>query len=85
MHQQIYRIYGNGMRILLWDDNILGNPPLSSLISLNEIKLWLINKGLLRLADICFWDSAGKWVGWNFPEILDLVLSQHKFLISSLS
>ena len=47
IQQHLYRIPGNGMRILLWEDNILGNPPLSTLNSLNEIKLWLINKGIL--------------------------------------
>ena len=29
-NQQLYRIPGNGKRILLWEDKILGNTPLSS-------------------------------------------------------
>ena len=62
IHHQIYRIPGNGMKILLWEESILGNPPLSTLIQLREIKSWLINKGLLRLADICIWDDNGTWV-----------------------
>ena len=75
IQQRLYGISDDGKKILLWDDNILGNPPLSSLISLNEIKLWLTNKGLLQLADICSWDSVGNWVGWYFLEILDHLLS----------
>ena len=68
IHHQLYRIPGSGKRIFLWDDNILGNPPLSSFTSLIEIKSWLTNKELLRLTDICFWDSEGNWVGWYFPR-----------------
>ena len=52
IQQQIYRIPGNGKGIFLWEDKILGNPPLSSINLLYEIKLWLSNKGFLRLADI---------------------------------
>ena len=73
------------MRILLWEDNILGNPPLSSLNSLNEIKLWLVNKGLLRLANIYSWDSTGNWTGWTFPEIPEPLLPQKNLFIAMLS
>ena len=34
----LYRVHGNGKMIFLWDDKILGNPPLSTINSLNEIK-----------------------------------------------
>ena len=81
--QQLYKIPGNGKRIFLWD-KILGNSPLSTVFSLTEIKLWMINQGLLRVANICIWDSAGNWVGWTFPEIPVHLLSQHKLLISFL-
>ena len=37
--QQLYRIPGNGKRILLWEDKISGNPSLSFDISLKEIML----------------------------------------------
>ena len=84
IQHQLYRIPSNGMRIFLSEDNILGNPPLSTLNSLNEIKLWLINKGLLRLADICSWDSNGNWAGWYFLEIPEPLLLQQYLLISTL-
>ena len=53
--------------------------------SLTEIKLWMINKGLLWLVDICIWDNAGNWVGWSILEIPTHLLSQQKLLISFLS
>ena len=83
--QQLYRIPRNGMMIFLWEDNNLGNPPLPTLNLLNEIKLWLINKGLLRLADICSWDSNGNWVGWSFPEMPEPLIHHQHLLIIALS
>ena len=58
-NRQLYRIPRNGKRILLWDGNILWNPPLSSVLSLEEIKNWTINKGLLRLVDIFLGTELG--------------------------
>ena len=75
-NQQLYRIPGNGKRILLWEDKISGNPPLFSVILLEEIKNWLTNKGLLRLDDICSWDSVGNWAGWSFLKLPDRLSSQ---------
>ena len=58
-NHQLYRIPGNGKKIILWEDKISGNSPISSVIMLEEIKVWLTNKGLLRLDDVCSWDSTG--------------------------
>ena len=85
IHHHIYKIPGNGMKILLWEDNSLGNPPLSTLNPLSEIKSWLINKGLLRLVDIYLWDDNGTWVGWVFPELPQPLHQQQKLLITSLA
>ena len=85
IQQHVYRILGNGKGFFLWDDKILGNSPLSSDNSFSEIKLWMTNKGLLWLADICSWDAEGNWVDWKFPKTPDrLILDQTK-LIKSLS
>ena len=73
------------MKALLWEDSIMGNPPLSTLNQLNEIKAWLINKSLLRLADICLWDGNGNWDGLNFSEIPKPLHQQQKLLITSLA
>ena len=65
---KLYLIPGSGKKIFLWDDKILGNLPLSSINSLSEFKIWLTNKGLLKLSDICNWDRDGNWARWVFPE-----------------
>ena len=57
--QHLFRIPGNGRQTLLWDDKINGQAPLNSDNSISEIKNWLINKGVLRLVDICLWDAKG--------------------------
>ena len=59
--QNIYQFPGNGRQIFIWDDKINGNAPLNSDISINEIKSWLVNKGLFRLSDIILWDTKGNW------------------------
>ena len=43
----------------MWDDKINGLAPLNSDNSINEIKSWLINKGVYRLDDISLWDVKG--------------------------
>ena len=69
----------------MWEDKILGNPPLSFVNEFFEIKLWMSNKGLLRLADICSWDDAGNWVDWKFPEMPERLISEQSNLIKVLS
>ena len=51
--KRLYRIPGNGNKIRQWEDKISGNNPLSSGIMFEELKIWLKNKGLLRLVDLC--------------------------------
>ena len=68
----------------MWEDKILGNSPLSSENSFFEIKLWMNNKGLLCLADICSWDAKGNWVDWKFPEMPDRLISDQSNLIKVL-
>ena len=61
--QQLFRIPGNGLRTLLWEDHISGKPPFSSVLQISDFMNWSMNKGLLRLADICTWDLDGFWTG----------------------
>ena len=73
----------------MWDDKIKGNTPLNSDLSLTEIKLWLVNKGLLRLSDITSWESNGNWAAWAFPDPLERghpnLLIQQNSLMNKLS
>ena len=83
--QQLFRIPGNGKSILLWEDKISGHPPLSSVLPLTTILNWETNKGLIRLADICTWDSSGNWTGWSLPDLPVGLHPQKNLLLSSLS
>ena len=44
---QLFRIPGNGKSILLWEDKISGNPPLSTILPLSDFLTWATNKGLI--------------------------------------
>ena len=67
--QHLYRIPGNGINTFLWDDKIKVNVPLNSDLSFTEIKLWLVNNGLLRFSDIISWDNNGNWVAWDYLKL----------------
>ena len=81
--QNLYKIPGNGMKTLLWEDSISGTPSFSSDSQLHDLMFWFKNQGLNRLADICKWDLEGNWSGWIFPE-LPVHLSAQKLYLSSL-
>ena len=71
---QLYRIPGSEKKTFLWEDKILGNLSLSSINSLSEFKIWLTNKGFLRLADICNWDSNGIGLAGSFLRLQSILL-----------
>ena len=70
--KNLYWIPWNGKKIKLWDDSILGNPPLGSCSEVDNIKLWILAKGVTTLWDISSWDDL-LWIGWELgdppPEI----------------
>ena len=80
----LFLIPGNGRQTLLWDDEINGQAPLNYDNSISEIKNWLINKRVLRLANICLWDAKGNWTAWSLPVISDRDLSNSSALQKSL-
>jgi exonuclease III len=68
-------IPGNGSKIWIWEDSILGDQPLSDLRETRNIKDWLLNKNCRTLWDISRWknDAKHSWEGWNlgrYPEEL---------------
>ena len=67
--QHLYRIPSNVRQNFLWDYKINGNAPLNSVISINEIKSWLVNKGFQKLSNIILWDSNGNWDVWSLPNL----------------
>ena len=82
---QLFRIPGNGKSILLWEDKISDNPPLSTVLLLSYFFTWETNKGLIRLADFCSWDGFGNWTGWTFLDLPVGLIPQKKSLLISLS
>jgi ribonuclease HI len=69
-------IPGNGSKISIWDDSILGGLPFSDLREIENIKAWLLNKNCRTLWDISRWKNDAKrtWEGWNlgnYPEELN--------------
>eukprot|EP00253_Pinus_taeda_P032576 PITA_32576 len=64
-------IPGNGKKIRIWEDSILGNQPLNQVEDLVNIIVWLQARNLKTLWDISNWtDEAGSlWDGWNLGEV----------------
>jgi len=72
---QLTWIPGNGSKINLWKDSILGGQPLSEFREIENIKNWLMQKNCRTLWDISTWknDDKNSWEGWdlgNYPEEL---------------
>jgi ribonuclease HI len=63
-------IPGNGENILIWEDSILGEPPLDSILGTTNIKNFLHAQHLLTIWDISKWhsDETKIWKDWNLPR-----------------
>ena len=83
--QQLFRIPGNGKSILLQEEKISDNPPLSFALLLTEILNWEKNKGLIRLVDIYSWDCSGNWTGWSLRDLPVGLVPPKNMLLNSLS
>eukprot|EP00253_Pinus_taeda_P028484 PITA_28484 len=65
----LYKIPGNGKNILLWRDQIMGHPPLSTINEIVDLRAWLSSKGTRKIEDIAEWDNKGNWQCWSLPNI----------------
>ena len=54
-----YWILGNGKKIKVWESRILGQPPLSSLLGMNDLVEWTSSEGLHSLYDLSLWNPKG--------------------------
>ena len=63
--EKCYWIPGNGKRINVWNINILGQPPFSSITGLTPLSEWVCDQGINTLYDISRWDTKGQWTGWK--------------------
>ena len=66
-----YWILGNGKKIKIWADRILGHPPLSFVLPLEYISKWELDSGILTLYDLSTWDQNGNWNGWRMLHPLE--------------
>ena len=53
----LYWIPGNGKKINLWDDSILGEEPLGYNPEIQNIKQWLKDQHIFTLWDLSAWDN----------------------------
>jgi len=72
---------GNGKSIRIWDNPILGDPPLNQNEEMDNIREWLQNRNLLTLWDISIWgtDDERSWESWDlggYPENLEVEASK---------
>eukprot|EP00253_Pinus_taeda_P006677 PITA_06677 len=69
--QHLYWIPGNGRKINMWDDSILGDQPMKQVNGLANIKDWLQSCNLHTLWDISNWKEAPDrtWDGWNLGDV----------------
>ena len=65
---------------MLWQDSIMGHPPLANYEDLKDIHEWLSQHGVLRLEDISIWDEIGNWQSWAFPRVPEHLQSQQNIL-----
>ena len=70
--------------MMLWQDNIMGQSPLSKNEAIKEIKNFLMQQGILTLADILTWDDSEKWRNWEIPQVLEQLCSQKTLLEEAL-
>jgi hypothetical protein len=63
----------------------MGHTPLENAEEINEIREWLTQRDLNRLADISSWDASGNWLAWNLPETPVYLQHQKALLIKLLS
>jgi hypothetical protein len=66
----------NGKQIKIWDDSILGDPPLNLNQNLQRLQTWMDEQNLRTLFDISVWGTARhkQWQGWavsNLPLELE--------------
>jgi len=79
-------IPGNGANINIWDDSILGNQPLNSLIELRNIQAWLAANNRCTLWDISTWgnDDQNSWASWNVGNHPEELQEEARLLLDML-
>jgi hypothetical protein len=70
IQSQLTWIPGNGRKILIGADSIMGKQPLWHHMHLRPLINWLDMQGKKHISDISSWNTdTGDWIGWNLPNI----------------
>jgi hypothetical protein len=77
-------IPGNGKKICVWTDSIMGHPPLLQTNSLQPLYQWCTANHKLSLFDISQWHRSGIWAGWHIPDLPDQLTGAFQTLCSLL-
>eukprot|EP00253_Pinus_taeda_P018975 PITA_18975 len=62
--QHLHWIPGNGKRIKIWEDNIMGNVPIVEDCSLSLLKDWMDSAGVKTMWDLSQWEN-NSWIVWE--------------------
>jgi hypothetical protein len=82
--KKFYRIPGNGKRMHLWLDSIMGREPLAKNMDIIDLRDWMERAGVNILYDLSKWDQHGDWAGWDFHGVLARLSLQQSMLIDLL-
>ena len=79
-------IPGNGAKIKMFEDSILGDPPLNELNDLENIKSWLLANNCTTLWDISNWnnDDHESWANWFLGDYLEYLEDEASALLGLL-
>jgi hypothetical protein len=84
IQSSLHWVPGNGKKINLWKDGILGSHPLHQNVSLSDIRQWMISQNKISLFDIYVWHTNGVWQDWNLGLIPPHLQSQVDLLLLTL-
>jgi len=67
----LYWIPGNGAKINLWEDSIMGDQPIGQLSEIGNLRRWMKENNLNTLWDISTWEDEEDaiWKDWNLSTI----------------
>jgi hypothetical protein len=86
LKENIHWIPGNGKKINIWEDPILGSKPLNQSEGMENIKIWLQNNNRKTLWDISEWEEGDNspWKKWNLGDYPDFLEAEAKVLLEEL-
>lgn len=82
--RNLYWIPGNGRKIRIWDDPILGDQPMNHEEGISNIRDWLQDRNLNTLWDISSWSEDGLWERWQLGEVPQWLEGEASVLLDKL-